>query len=291
MTGFGSSQVKYEEKKITIEMKTVNGRFVDVTFRASDDLQFLEPRVVERIKKRVQRGTINIQLRSNQRQLDNTGAVQLNEETLRSYLTSLGLFCVNEGITVGIDSVFVNALSLPGVFSQGSTPLDQQQLAEIVLQGVDDALDQVDECKFREGSFLTADMLSRLDQCRELMRTIHARLPLQSDAARIRLQSKLAELSSNNMFDQRRFEEEMIYFLDKMDISEELVRLESHIRQVEQLLQQEEAIGRKLEFFFQEMNREMNTIGSKSSDPEITYAVVELKTLGEQLREQVRNIE
>jgi len=285
MTAFAREEAQDGWGAATWELKSVNYRYLEVAVRLPEELRGLEPRARERAGGRLTRGKLDCVLRFW------PPAEAASELTLNMSLVE-GL--VKAGRRIGAllpppagTLPVVEVLRWPGVV-EGSTP-DLEGLAPALLELLDAALVSLIATREREGAKIAALIATRLDEVDAIVGRVRERLPLVRDAFRDRLASRLAEFAER--LDPDRLEQEVVLFANKMDVAEELDRLEAHTGEVRRVLAEEEPAGRRLDFLMQEMNREANTLGAKSVDSETTRASVDLKVLIEQMREQIQNVE
>ena len=262
MTGFGRAEVVTKERKITIELKSVNHRYLDLSIKMPRKLNFLEGAVRNLMKTYIQRGKVDVYITYEDYTLDN-GALKYNRELASEYITCLKQ--MQQDFDLDYD-IKVSTLSrYPEVFVQ---------------------------TRILEGRNLEKDLIGKLDSLEEKVLRVEARSPEVVNAYRTKLEAKVSELLEDTQIDDNRIAAEVILFSDKICNDEETVRLHSHIRNMKKMLTTEkEGIGRKLDFMAQEMNREANTILSKSSDLEISNIAIDLKTEIEKVREQIQNVE
>ncbi len=288
MTGYGRVEALYEGRNIVVEAKSVNHRFLEIALRMPAALYPLELEYKKKIGERFKRGRIDVSIR-----LEGEGAdsskVNLNMEVARSYfdiLTRLAKeFNLQEPISLK------NLIGFRDIF----TPPAETQLQADFLNQVDvtlqEALSMLVNMRQDEGIALFSDMQMRLRAIQETMETIRLRAPQVVLEYQKRLAERVKELTAGFELDPARLAQEVAMMADRCDITEEIVRMQSHIGQFEALLQSDEAEGRKIDFLLQEMNREINTIGSKGNDVEIARQVIEAKSELGKLREQAQNIE
>lgn len=284
MTGFARREDSTDDGLLVWELRSVNHRFSEVSPRLPDDLRALEPKVRERAAKRIKRGKLDATLRFK-------ALAQADQplEIDRELVAKLA------HVSREVDGLLYNAapvdsldvLRWPGVLV---TPQqDFARLGEAALTLLDAALDELLANREREGEKLKAIVEQRCEAMETQVAFVRERLPQVLQAARERLRARLVELAAD--LDNDRVEQEIALLTNKTDVDEELDRLDTHIAEVRRVLEQDEPVGRRLDFLMQELNREANTLGSKSVDAALTKASVELKVLIEQMREQVQNIE
>ena len=287
MTGYGRCQAALEGREMTLEVKTVNHRFLDLSFRLPRNVGFLEEILRRELTAAFQRGHMDVfvayrNTRSDARQVRvDTALAGAYVEAARQVQEIAG---TDEALSVA------QLMAMPDVVQIAEAQEDQgavEQLAGLALEGV---IAEVRAMRAREGEALRRNLMEHLNALAQLRDRMADRAPLVPLAYRERLNARLAELGAETVEPQR-LAQEVALFADKCAIDEELSRLASHIAQMRACLEEKGAVGRRLDFLTQEMNREVNTIGSKASDLEITQAVVAAKSEIEKLREQVQNVE
>ena len=284
MTAFARQMSTSELGQLTLEIKSVNHRFSEVSFRLPEDLRFMEPRLREAIGKHIQRGKVDCVVRYLPPELQ-ASTVQINRDLLNVLTQATGE--IESLLPQAAPSRAMDFLKWPGVIA--APEQDLQALGEQLLAMLQAALMELTDNRRREGEQLKALILERCVNMEQEVERVKARLPIAIDAMRQRLIDRLAELKSE--MDESRMEQEMVLLVNKSDVAEEIDRLAAHIVEVRRVLEQNQAMGRRLDFLMQELNREANTLSSKSVDTDMTRAAVELKVLIEQMREQVQNIE
>ena len=288
MTGYGRAVASMNGREITVEIRSVNNRYLDCGVKLPRALSFAEDAVKQRIKEQVSRGKVDVLITVS------AGAselckVSLNRPVLEGYLQAMREIACYEGVK---DDVSVSVLSrLPDVFVLEKQAEDEEAEKAQILAAVDRALDAYNAMRQKEGQALEADLRSRGDTILGLVETVEKRSPVTVLEYRTRLAGKMQEVLENTQLDESRILTEAAIFADKIAVDEETVRLRSHLDQMNAMLTAGGAIGRKLDFLLQEMNREANTIGSKGNDVEQARTVVEIKAELEKIREQTQNIE
>jgi uncharacterized protein (TIGR00255 family) len=284
MTGFASEELQVDSYRFVWEIRSVNHRFLDISLRLPEELRALEPRCRDLIGKKLGRGKVDCTLRVSPADQRSTGA-RLQSQTLaelRELERQVQLEFPNaEQLTVS------EVLRWPGVLDEDATALNTLQ--KPIADGFSAALDSLSEARKREGIRLAEMLIERCDSIEQLICVVGPRLPEAQERFRAKLLERLAKLDV--AADPTRLEQELAVLAQRLDVSEELDRLGSHVREVRDVLTRAEPIGRRLDFLMQELNREANTLSSKSQDEELTRAAVELKVLIEQMREQVQNLE
>ena len=288
MTGFGRAERLDEEKKITVEMKSVNHRYLDINMRMPKKLSIFEASIRSLLKESIQRGKVDLFITYE----DYTKAgvfIKYNKEIARQYLEYLeemgDEFGLDQDISAGMLSRY------PEVFTMEEQAVDESRLWDLLSQVIREAAAQFVEAREREGEHLRRDILEKLDGMEKKVDLVEARSPQILKEYREKLETKVKELLSDTQIEESRIAAEVILFADKICTDEETVRLRSHIRHMAKVLSESEGIGRKLDFIAQEMNREANTILSKANDLETSNLAIDLKTEIEKVREQIQNIE
>ena len=282
MTAFASGERATPWGTLGCEMRAVNHRFLELGVRAPEDLRMLEPALRTRIGARVSRGKVDVSLRL--RPADGAEALQLD----RALLDRLSALAVElDARFPSLRTGFTELLQYPGVLRAGATDPDALQAEALAL--VDAVLDGFVAAREREGEALVAAIAERVDGIAVLSAQARTLVPQVRDGQRAKLAARLADLDAP--VDPGRAEQELVLWLQKLDVDEELDRLDSHVAEIRRVLVQREPVGRRLDFLLQEFNREANTLGSKSVDVRTTNLAVELKVLIDQVREQVQNIE
>jgi uncharacterized protein (TIGR00255 family) len=266
----------------TIELKTVNHRFLDISLRIPEDLRSLEPLFREAIQKRLSRGKVDCSLRI---ELDDSSIenMDLNKDLASKLIETANSLSINNPNEINP----IDILRWPGVIAK--TKLDIETLSEPISKLLDKTLSLLVESRQREGQDIKVTLVSRCDLMEIEVKRIRDMMPQIISSLRDKYRDKVNELLEAP--DKDRLEQEILHFIQKMDIEEEMDRLEIHLSEVRRVLDLPEPVGRRLDFLMQEMNREANTIASKSANIDTTNSSVELKVLIEQMREQIQNIE
>ena len=288
MTGYGRASETLHMRGITIELKSVNHRFLDCNIKAPRALNFLEESVKSTISSYVARGKVDVFITIDYSEADNT-KVTLNEGLLKNYLEVFSVlnkeYNINDSVSVG------EIIRIPDMLTVEKEEDDAEELGGDVISVLKQALESHSEMRIKEGARLVEDIVGRLDMIEALAGRVEERSPQCVTEYREKLETRMKEVLESAMIDPQRILTEAAIFADKIAVDEETVRLHSHIAQFKEMLKIGGAIGRKLDFLVQELNREVNTIGSKANDLEITSIVVDIKAEIEKIREQVQNIE
>ena len=289
MTGFGRSEVVTDERKITIELKSVNHRYLDLSIKMPKKLSFLEGSIRNLMKTYIQRGKVDVYITYEDYTINN-GTLKYNKELAAEYIACLKQ--IQQDFDLDYD-IKVSTLSrYPDILTMEEQSVDEEELWSILEPPVREACEKFVQTRTQEGHNLEKDLLEKLDGLDKKVTRIEERSPEVVNAYRTKLEAKVSELLEDTQIDDNRIAAEVILFSDKICNDEDTVRLHSHVKNMKKMLTTEtEGIGRKLDFMAQEMNREANTILSKSSDMEISDIAIDLKTEIEKIREQIQNIE
>ena len=288
MTGYGGAKGSAEGLSLSIELKSVNNRYLDVSVKLPRSFLFAEELIKAAVGRHISRGKVDVFVSVDSSASDDM-VVRVNEPLLRGYMDALGAVAEKYGLEN--DMTLMSVCRLPEVLSTDRRELDNSALAEGLSAILEQALEEYDAMRLREGEKLRDDVLSRLDEISRLTGIVEEASPVTVAEYRARLEQKLREVLGSANIDDSRILTEAAIFADKVAVDEETVRLRSHLSQLRHMLEQGGAIGRKLDFLIQEFNREANTIGSKCSDIETAGYVVDIKAEIEKIREQIQNIE
>ncbi len=284
MTAFATEKSEIDSWSISWELRSVNHRFLDLSLRLPESFRFLEPKIRDATSLMLKRGKIDCTLQCAEKEVEST-QLRVNDVALKQLLS-----LIQEVEDTGIDAKAYSALDVltwPNILQEEK--VDGELLADPILQILKVTLENLVNAREREGARLHSLIDERCTLLAKQVLAARQRIPIVIKNIREKMESRLAEISLSPNAD--RLEQEMVYHAQKTDIAEELDRLDSHIGEVRQVLAGQESIGRRLDFMMQEMNREANTLGSKSVDTTTTKISVEMKVLIEQMREQVQNIE
>ncbi len=289
MTGFGRGEVFDSQRKITVEIKSVNHRYLDINIRMPKKLNFFEASIRSTLKKYIQRGKVDLYI-SYEDFTENVLSLKYNKELAAEYM---GYFKeIEEQFQITNDIRVSSFVRLPEVFTMEEQTVDEETLWNLLEEALVLACKKFVETRELEGESLKNDMLDKLENMSDHVSYIVERYPILVSEYRARIENKVKELLAGNQIDDSRIATEVVMYADKISVDEEIVRLKSHIESVKITLKEEDNnVGRKLDFIVQEMNREANTILSKSGDLGVTNHAIELKTEIEKVREQIQNIE
>ena len=287
MTGCGRSQQREGAWEVTVELKAVNHRFLDIACRLPRSLAFLDEIVRKALNARLQRGHVDVFVTVARTDASDR-QVQVDEALAAAYRDAAERLAEVLGRAQRLD--LAQLMAMEGVVTVTESDMDEEAVSAACRRAMDEAIDQLCAMREREGESLRADLTVHLDAAAALRENILLRAPKVVEDYRTRLQQRLAQLGADGVEPQR-VAQEVAIMADRCAIDEELSRLESHIGQLRAYLDTKGEIGKKLDFLIQEMNREANTIGSKASDAQIAQLVVDLKSEIDKLREQVQNVE
>lgn len=282
MTAFAAGERNTEWGTLACELRAVNHRFLELGTRMPEELRSVEPALRERISSKVSRGKVDLGLRL--RSVEGGGELQLNRALLKQLQALAGEL---RGGFPELRASLTELLQFPGVLQ--SRGVDPAALQAEVLALLDTVLAEFVAAREREGAKLVVAILERVDGIAALAAEVRTLMPAIRDGQRAKLQARLADLP--HPVEPGRMEQELVLWLQKLDVDEELDRLDSHVDEIRRVLAQREPVGRRLDFLLQEFNREANTLGSKSVDRRTSQVAIELKVLIDQIREQVQNIE
>ena len=284
MTAFASSETQIGSLTINCELRSVNHRYCDISFKLPEVFRFTETALRTTIATQIKRGKIECSFNYKKQRQDGQ-AFQVNHQAVVTLLAA----------TAEIEALMphphafsaLDILAFPGIAQDQE--IDKKNLQQGLNRLLETTLQQLVITREREGQQLRLLVLERCEKMTEQVAAAKVRMPLALTAIRLKMQERVAELVANPDFD--RLEQEMVILVQKLDVAEELDRLETHLTEVQRTLNQNEPVGRRLDFLMQELHREANTLGSKSADREMTQISIELKVLIEQMREQIQNIE
>lgn len=289
MTGYGRESFLDETLSLDIEMKSVNSRYLDLSIRMPNQLNFLEDAIRKAIKNRIARGRVDLFIRTSKKNLSKSN-INVDLDTALEMKEKLEAIIEHTGIksAVNLNDILRN----DDVLTYDSPNLDEEYLKEKVLATINNTLSILDTMRIQEGEHLKEALLELLGKIEDNTKKIEQLASNITSEYKEKIEASIAKLlDKTHPIDEDRLANEIVFYADRADIAEEITRLYSHIKQFNQSLNSKEAIGKKLDFITQEMLRETNTIGSKSNKREITELVIEQKTVIEKIKEQVQNIE
>lgn len=288
MTGFGRCEISENNRKITVELKSVNHRYLDVNIKMPKKLNFFDSAIRNELRKYIQRGKVDLFI-SYEDLTENNVSIKYNKEVAEAYLQYLNRMAEDFNLE---NDIRVSGLSrYPEVFTMDEQDVDEEELWKELQKALAGAAEGFVQSRIAEGEHLKNDLIVKLDGMLSDVEFIEKRSPEVVAEYRKKLEDKVKELLGDAQMDESRILTEVTIFADKICVDEETVRLKSHIASTRQALTEGGGVGRKLDFLAQEMNREANTILSKANDLEISNCAIELKTEIEKVREQIQNIE
>lgn len=288
MTGYGRAVETVNGREFTVEIRSVNNRYLDCTVKMPRIFSFAEDAVKQLVKSEVSRGKVDVYITVNAEAASDV-QITLNQPVLAGYLSAMRQMAEEYGVR---DDITVTALAkMPEVFLVEKPQADEEQLKTDLLTVVKQALETYNHMREVEGAALEADLRNRAATILELVGQVEQASPQTVADYRKRLEEKMREVLENKAIDDSRILTEAAIFADKVAVDEETVRLRSHLEQMDTMLSGGGAVGRKLDFLLQEMNREANTTGSKCTDVKIARIVVDIKAELEKIREQTQNLE
>ena len=288
MTGFGRSEIVKGNRKISVEIKTVNHRYLEAGIKMPKKLNVFESRMRDLLKKYATRGKIDIFI-NYEDDSENQVNLKFNQNIADEYMAIFNN--MSEKYNLKNDMTVGGLARFPEVITMDEVQEDEEELWHFIEEAMKAALEQFVNTRILEGENLKKDLLGKLDHMEELVAFVEKRSPEIMKEYRSKLESKVKELLGDTTIDESRIATEVIIYADKICVDEETVRLRSHIEHARKCLNEEGGIGRKMDFIAQEMNREANTTLSKANDIEISNAAIDLKTEIEKVREQIQNIE
>lgn len=288
MTGYGSAKGATGAIDITVELKSVNNRYLDCSIRMPRVYSALEDSLKALVTRSISRGKVDLFINIDASKAENL-TIKINRPVADAYLAALKELSDDYGLENTVAAI--DLIRFPDVLLQEKSETDKEALSDDLCAVLTEALRDFDAMRLREGENLAADIAERLNEIERLTKMAEECSPRSVANYRARLEAKMAEVLQNREIDEARILTEAAIFADRVAISEETVRLKSHIEQLRNMLKSREPVGRKLDFLIQELNREANTIGSKGNDAEMARIVVDLKSEIEKIREQAQNIE
>lgn len=288
MTGYGRCESEIDGKKLLIEIRSVNHRYFEFSSRIPREYLFLEDKIKLAVQQRLSRGKIEVFI-SYERASEDDIEIKVNHSIASAYIEALNELSREHNINNEPTAYIIS--KYPDVLTVQKSAKNEELLEQQIVSALKIALNNMIKMRESEGENMRLDICSRTEKILGMISHIEERSPRTVIEYMNKLSSKIKELLEDNKFDEQRVITEVAVFADKVAVDEETVRLRSHIEQLTKLLCMEEPVGRKMDFLIQEMNREANTIGSKATDTEIAYIVVDIKSEIEKIREQVQNIE
>lgn len=287
MTGYGKANLEKSKREYKIEIKSVNHRYLDISIKMPRVLSYLEEEVKKEISSKVKRGKMDVFINFENNSTEGK-EIKINTEIAKIYINELKKLAKEENILANIEVTEIS--KFPDVLKIENNQ-ENEDIKDELLETVKEATEKLIQMRAVEGRKIAEDLLKRIQVIKEKIKEISALSTGLIEEYVVKLESRIKEILKSQEIDEARLAQEVVIYADKCSVEEEVTRLNSHISQFEKLLNSEEAIGKKLDFIIQEMNRETNTIGSKANNLEITNSVVDIKTELENIREQIQNIE
>lgn len=288
MTGFGRSTYENEGREYIIEIKSVNNRFTDINIKMPRNLNYLEEKIRKQILSNISRGKVEVSIQLNNNS-DLGKKINLNTDIAKKYVEELKKLSEETNIIDNIN--IMDVARFPDVLNIRIDEEAEEVIEKELFTALDSAIDSFLDMRQKEGSKIKVDLENRIEVIKQKIEQISSISAGLVDEYVVKLETRIKELLKTDVVDQTRLAQEVVIYSDKCSVEEEITRLKSHISQFLNLLNENIAIGKKLDFLIQEMNRETNTIGSKANNLEITNYVVDIKTEVENIREQIQNIE
>lgn len=288
MTGYGSAKGASGELKITVELRSVNNRFLDCNIRIPRVYTVLEDAIKAEVQKAISRGKVDVFVTIDASEADDV-LITVNESVADAYVAALNALSVR--YKIANDLTAVSLARMPDVLAVSKEETDIETLGKDICSILREALDDFNAMRTVEGAKLREDVLNRAADIEKMVDIVEERSPETVREYREKLLKRMREVLDTSQVDEQRILTEAAIFADKTAVAEETVRLRSHVAQLRTMMEANEPVGRKLDFLIQEFNREANTIGSKCNDLELQHTVVNLKSEIEKIREQIQNIE
>ena len=288
MTGFGKSKIERNGREYGIEIKSVNHRYCDISVKLPRSISFYENEIKKFISTKVARGKIDVFVDFSDYTAEENSVI-INKDLAKIYIKQLKELAEEEGLDANLRVIDIS--KMPDVLQLKSDNTENDEILKDLLDCLNEAVNNFVSMRASEGEKIKADLLRRLSNIRTLVQEISQNTTGLMEEYVVKLRERIKEILKTDSVDEQRLAQETVIFADKSSIEEELTRLDSHIHQFEDIINSQGSIGKKLDFLVQEMNREANTIGSKSVKLEITNLVINIKTELEDIREQIQNIE
>ena len=287
MTGYGKSSLCINSREYQIEIKAVNHKYIDVNIKLPRIISYLEDEVRKYIISKIKRGKIDITITFENYGKDGNN-IKINTELAKFYIESLKKLAEEENLSTEINVTEIT--KMPDVLTI-KNDINEDEIKQELLQVLKEATDQLIEMRKKEGAKISVDILNKIDQIEIKTNEILGLSTGLIEEYVVKLEARIKDLLKTDELDKARLMQEVVIYADKCSIEEEITRLKSHISQLRNLINIDEPTGKKMDFLIQEMNRETNTIGSKSNNLDITNDVITIKTILEDIREQIQNIE
>lgn len=287
MTGYGKGSLSINLREYQVEIKTVNHKYIDINIKMPRIISYLEEEVRKQIASKIKRGKVDVFISFDNYSEDGND-IRINTELAKIYINNLKKLAEEENISANIEVTEITRL--PDVLTIKSN-LDEEQIKIELLQTVEEAINQLINMRQAEGTRISRDIFAKISEIEGKKQEIFELSTGLIEEYVVKLETRIKELLKTDELDKSRLMQEVVIYADKCSVEEEITRLTSHIEQLRDLINTDEPSGKKMDFIIQEMNRETNTIGSKANNLEITNRVVDIKTILEDIREQIQNIE
>ena len=287
MTGYGKSSLSVNSREYQVEIKTVNHKYIDINIKIPKAISYLEEDIRKLVASKIKRGKVDILIAFENYSKDGND-IRINTELAKMYIENLKKLASEENLSANIEVTEIT--KLPDVLTIKNN-LDENQIKTELVQTVEDATNRLIEMRQKEGNKISEDILTKIAQIEEKTEEIFRLSTGLIDEYVVKLEARIKEILKTEELDKSRLMQEVVIYADKCSVEEEITRMRSHISQLRNLINLDEPTGKKMDFIIQEMNRETNTIGSKANNLEITNRVVDIKTILEDIREQIQNIE
>lgn len=287
MTGYGKSSLSINSREYQVEIKTVNHKYIDINIKMPRVISYLEEDVRKLVASKIKRGKVDIFITFENYSKDGND-IKINTELAKMYIENLKKLALEENISANIEVTEIT--KLPDVLTIKNN-FDENQIKTELLQTTEDAIEQLIDMRQKEGDKISENILNKISQIESKKQEIFNLSTGLIEEYVVKLEARIKEILKTEELDKSRLMQEVVIYADKCSVEEEITRLNSHIEQLRSLINSNEPSGKKMDFIIQEMNRETNTIGSKANNLEIINRVVDIKTILEDVREQIQNIE
>lgn len=287
MTGYGKETLCIEEREYQVEIKSVNHRYLDINIKIPRTLSYLEEEIKKEIAKKIKRGKIDVYIAYENNSQEGKN-IKINKELAKIYIEQLKELAQEEKISSNMEAIDI--AKFPDILTI-KTDEEDEKIRDEIIQTTINATEKIVEMKSVEGEKILQDLLRRIEKIENEIEKISKKSTGLIEEYVVKLEKRIKEILKTEEIDKTRLAQEVVIYADKCSVQEEVTRLKSHIGQFRNLINADQAVGKKLDFLIQEMNRETNTIGSKANNLEITNNVIDIKTELENIREQIQNIE
>lgn len=288
MTGFGRAKLEKNNRIYTIEIKSVNHKYSDISIKLPRSLSYIEDKIKKQITTNIARGKIDVFV-TFENYSDQGKEVVINKELVKKYIEEFSVIVQENNLKMDIP--ITELMKLPEVLTIKSIEKEEDVIEKELLECLEQAISNFIEMRETEGNKIKEDLLTRIEKIEQIVQKISTSSTGLIEEYVVKLEERIKEILKTDIVDEARLMTEVVIYADKCSVEEEITRLKSHINQFRQILEEEKGIGKKIDFLLQEMNREINTTGSKSGSLDITNLVIEAKTELEDIREQVQNVE